>query len=109
MIYILSFNAGMRWICDNQTIIFNNMQSHKDKNLSIHTDEAFMLSLNWDQEILEQSKKFLNDWDKRRESFYKEMSKLSVQVDKAEREHLRNTIKFYEERFENENRQTRDS
>lgn len=74
----------------------------------IETPLEYMLDLNWTIEDLEKAKKLLNEWDKRTLSIYKEMklSKLSIRVDMAEREHHRNCINFWEERLKNEIKST---
>jgi len=58
-----------------------------------------MKDLNWDKSILEESVKFLSEWDKRNDKYYKDqnVSNLSKKVDLAEREHLRNCIKYWSE------------
>ena len=60
-----------------------------------------MESLNWDKETLKECEKTLVEWDERPNSFYK--SKLTMKVDRAEREHFRNCINFWKERLKHEN------
>lgn len=66
----------------------------------VETSIEYMINLDWNNQDLNDSKKMLSDWDKRKDSFYK--NKLSMKFDKAEREHLRNCINFWENRLNNE-------
>ncbi len=72
--------------------------------MKCETPEDFMSSLNLNEEELENGIKFLEEWDKRPDSFYS--NELAKKVDKAEREHMRNCITFWCERLKNENRPT---
>ena len=59
-------------------------------------------NLNLTPEQLEESKTILKEWDLRLDSFYKGRPSYVVKADKREREHLRNAVKYYEEKFKNE-------
>jgi hypothetical protein len=66
------------------------------------TPESYMLELNWNWDDMVKAKNMLIEWDHRDNSFYKNVSPFTKKVDLAEREHLRNTIKFWEEKLANE-------
>ncbi len=64
---------------------------------SIETPIEYILKLNWDRENLEKAKNHLEQWDKLDYSFITpSYSKMAEKVDRAEREHFRNCIKYYE-------------
>lgn len=65
------------------------------------TPIEYMDSLNWDRESLCKAVNMLQEWDLRTENFYH--NKLSKKVDESEREHLRNCIKYWRKKL-NENR-----
>jgi hypothetical protein len=63
---------------------------------TIQTSIEFIIDLKWNDEDLKKAQKMLLDWDNRTESYYKNISKLVMKVDMAEREHLRNSINYWE-------------
>lgn len=67
--------------------------------MKIQTPEKYILDLQWDREILNQCEAFLIEWDKKKDFYYKNCSKIAKKVDLAEREHLRNCIKFWKKRL----------
>lgn len=52
------------------------------------------------KEKLDEAKKFLYIWDKRDGKYYKNLSKINLEFDMSEREHYRNTIKYWEKKNE---------
>lgn len=70
----------------------------------IETSEKWMLDLQWNIQELEKAKDILMEWDERDLSYYKNIPKYMQKIDLAEREHLRNSIKFWEEKLTNETR-----
>lgn len=72
----------------------------------MHTPIDFMLSLNWDEMDLEHAKKYLNEWDKRDDAYYRILSKDTANFDKGEREHYRNSINFWGARLKKEQDET---
>jgi hypothetical protein len=80
-----------------ENMIIGNMKT------SFETPDGYMISLDWGVKNLEEAKKMLKEWDQRKDSFYKD--RLSMKVDKAEKEHLRNCIKFWSEKLD-ENQST---
>lgn len=68
--------------------------------MEISNSVEFMESLNWNANDLVKEKEFLIEWDKRDQDYYKNISKLSAKVDKCEREHYRNCIKYWEKKNE---------
>lgn len=70
----------------------------------IKTPKEFMLDLNWDIEDLIKGKEMLKDWDARHKSFYKNKPKYVYEVDMVQKEHLRNSVNFWQERLSNENK-----
>jgi hypothetical protein len=71
--------------------------------LKIETSIEFMESLRWNPQNLEEAKINLEHWDKRPSSFYEGRPKYVMKVDLAEREHLRNCIKYWEKKLNDEN------
>ncbi len=70
--------------------------------MKVETSLEYMIELDWNKDNLEEAKKFLNDWDKRDDSYYKNMKKFIKDLDKREREHCRNCINFWENKLKNE-------
>jgi len=70
-----------------------------EKTTLVVTDEEFMKDLNWDHAILKLCKDFLTKWDERPDSFYKGRPKYVKQADLTQREHLRNSIKYWEKKL----------
>ncbi len=70
--------------------------------MKLVTPEQFMKDLNWSIEDLRKAKDMLVNWNKRDNNYYINVSPLSKKVDKAEREHLRNSIQYWEERLSHE-------
>ncbi len=67
----------------------------------IETPEKYMLQLDLNKEDLINAIKFLEEWDKREDIFYSGMSKDSINFDKVEREHLRNSIEYWDKILNN--------
>lgn len=61
--------------------------------MKVVTPIQYMNSLKWSLVDLIKAEEFINEWDKKPDSFYK--SKSSEKFDKAEKEHYRNCIKFW--------------
>lgn len=57
-----------------------------------------MLDLNWSEDDLKNAKELLQYLDQRGSDYYKHLPKYVMKSDLAEREHLRNTIKYYEDK-----------
>lgn len=70
---------------------------------SIETPNEYMESLDWNYEILQESKAFLLEWDKTDDSYYKSFPKYIKETDLAEREHYRNCVNYWEKKL-NENK-----
>ena len=67
----------------------------------VETPIHFMKSYDLDtKEKIDEAKSFLNSWDKRDDKYYKNLSKINREFDMAEREHYRNTIKYWEKKNE---------
>jgi hypothetical protein len=65
--------------------------------MTIETPLDYILSFEFTKETLELGKRVLADWDQKPDSFYK--SKLSMKIDRAEREHYRNAINYWEKKL----------
>lgn len=78
------------------------MNRKNNKKEKIETPINFMESLKWNSENLKEAKETLAEWDKKDKSYYQNVSKMVMEVDLAEREHLRNSINFWEDRLKNE-------
>ena len=78
------------------------------KMSKIETPLEYMESLNMSKCDLEKCKIFLIDWDKRGNDYYREhkVCKMTMKFDKDNREHLRNSIDYWEERLKNEDNKT---
>lgn len=72
----------------------------------INTAVEYMLDLNWTHDQLLEAIEILKEWDTQgdnvEKSFYKKFPNYMLKVDLAEREHLRNCIKFYKDKYENQ-------
>ncbi len=69
--------------------------------MEVRTPENYMAELKWAENDLKLAKIFLAEWDKRDSKYYTEMkiSKTSIRVDKAEREHYRNCVNYWEDKL----------
>ena len=65
--------------------------------MAIETPLDYILSFEFTKETLEEGKRVLAELDRRPDSFYKD--KLSLRLDKAEREHYRNVIRYWEKKL----------
>lgn len=68
----------------------------------METTLEYMSGLNWTFKELEEAEKILKEWDNRQKSFYKNRPKYVFNADMAEREHLRNCINFWKEKYEDQ-------
>lgn len=65
----------------------------------ITTPIEYMIELDWDMDTLDHAIKFLNDWDKKTDNFYRNYEKIHKDFDHTEREHYRNCVNFWKERL----------